>query len=298
MANFKTRSRGLKWLARGTNQQTNTGLFHLNSSLSGRTQLGNSGTGVAMAGAAGIVNPDPDRLVQRVQGYDVSYARIQNRSSAALSWYGFGGRLPNYMWQAGLVDDGVYTDDTVDAQDTDANDFPMAVNADNNTGFAILSKVPFNVLSINVGTQDGGTQTGALKYSIGTGSTLATLTNPYVAPPAQWASGENIVAWEIPTDWVVTDGTELTGVPSGYYMMVVEETTASATAGLATAIEVFYFPWQGEVLADNAVAELVTSGEPVNVPYADALVVGVSTITAIQSSATLTFRPGASVGGA
>lgn len=294
---MKTLTRGLKYQLRGTNQQTNDGLIHLNSKLSGRTQLGNSGTGVAGAGAAGIVNPDPDKWVQRVPGYDIGYAKIQNRSSAALTWYGVGGRLPNNLWLAGLVDDGVYTDDTADLQDRDTNDFAMAVNADNNTGFAILSKVPFNVISLNVTTQDGGTQTGALKYSIGTGSTLATLTNPYIGPPAQWASGENILAWEIPTDWVVTDGTELTGVPAGYYLMVVEETTAAATAALAMAGEIFYFPWQGEVLADNAFVELVPGLDTVNLPYADALVAGISTITAIQSSAMISFSPGTAVGG-
>lgn len=294
---MKTRSRGLKYLLRGTNQQTDVGLFHLNSKLSGRTQLGNSGTGVAGAGAAGIVNPNPDSYVQRVAGYDIGYARIQNRSGGAFTWYGIGGRLPNNLWLAGLVDDGTYIDDTTDLQDTDTNDFAMALDADNNTGFAILSRVPFNVISLNVTTQDAGTQTGALKYSVGTGSTLATLTNPYVAPPAQWASGENIVAWEIPTDWVVTDGTELTGVPAGYYLMVVEETTAAATAALAKAGEIFYFPWQGEVLADNGVAEFAPGFDTINLPYADALVAGISSISALQSSATIQFGPGTAAGG-
>ena len=274
--NLKTVSRGLKYLLRGTNQQTNTGLFHLNSLLSGRN------------------NSDPAR---RVQGYDLGYARIQNRSGGAFTWYGAGGRLPNYLWKAGLVDDGAFTDDTTALQDITTDDFAMAVDADANTGFAILSKVPFNVISLNVSTQDAGTQTGALKYSIGTGSTLATLTNPYVAPPSQWAAGENIVAWEIPTDWVVTDGTELTGVPAGYYLMVVEETTAAATAALAKAGEVWYFPWQGEVLADNAVAELVPGVASFNLPYVDALGVGISSISAIQSSGTLSFAPGTAVGG-
>lgn len=292
MSNFKTLNRGLAVKLRGTNQQTDNGLFHLNSKLSGRTQLGNSAPG-----AGGIVDPAPDRHVRRVQGYDISYAKIQNRSSAAFTWFGFGGRIPNYMWLAGLNDDGVFTDDTVDAQDADTNDFPLAVDADNNTGFVILCKVPFNVLSINVSTQDAGTQTGALKYSIGTGSTLGTITNPYVAPPAQFASGENIIAYEIPLDWVPTDGTEMTGVPAGYYMLSVEQTTAAVTAALAKALEVWYFPWQNEVLADNAWAEMVNSGEPFNLPYADALGVGISTITAIQSSGTLTFRPGTAVGG-
>lgn len=271
---FRTVSRGLSTLLRGTNQQTNTGLIHLNGLLSGR---------------------DNSDAAQRVQGYSINYARIHNRSGGA-TFAGFGVRLPNRLWQAGLVDDGVYTDDTADLQDTDTNDFAMAVDADNNTGFAILSAVPFNFISLNVTTQDAGTQTGAIKYSKGTGSTLGTITNAYVSPPAQWASGENIVGFEPPTDWAKTDGTELTGVPSGMYLLVVEETTAAVTAALAKAGEIFYLPIVQEAVADNGVLEFAP-GCPLAIPYGDALVAYIGSVSAIQSVATFSFSPGTAFGG-
>lgn len=272
---FRTTSKGLNAKIRGTYQQTDNGLVALNSLLSGRT------------------NSD---VPQRVQGVQINYCRMHNRSGNA-AIMGFGVRLPNRLWQAGLVDDGVFTDDTADLQDLDTNDFAMAVDADNNTGFAILSFVPFNVISINVTTQDAGTQTGVLKYSKGTGSTLGTITNPYAGPPAQWASGENVIAFEPPIDWAKTDGTELTGVPSGMYLLVVEETTAAATAALAKAGEIFYMPVIQEAVADNGILEVQLGVDTLGIPYGDAIAAYISDITAIQSAISVSFAQGNAMGG-
>lgn len=283
MANaYRSISRALDVKLRGTNQQLTTGLWHVNSLLTGNVGSDNNGN-----------RP-------RVSGYTLGYGRIHNRSSG-VAVCGFGARVPNYMWTAGLWADGTttFTDDTADWQDRDTNDFDLGTAATANDGFCVFSDVPFNCVSIDVTTaSSGGSQAAAVSYSLGTGSWSSAMANLFVQDGLAtfYPTGENLIVFSQPADWGKTTGAEGTNVPIGKYGIRVRCTTAATNTAKGLAGEVWNIYLPTEAVADNGVLEYYGSPE-LAMPYADALAGFISSVTATQSHGTLVFSPGTAFGG-
>jgi len=239
---------GYPFKLRGTNQQTDLGFI-----LPGPRMLGDQPTST---------------LTPLMQGSPkVGYFAQQNRSGSACV-AGLGARLPNRYWRFGQWVDATttFTDDTTDAQSTAAADVALETTT-NNDGYVIYSPVRFNAISINVATAStGGTPARAIRYSNGTGWT--TLTNPYVldASGANYATGENIVVFAPPVDWLPMASSVPTGLRAGFYALNIRATTApTGTAGVASAVEVLQVLKPYEALADNA--EYTWEGPPLELAF-------------------------------
>lgn len=271
---------------RGTNQQTTTGLLHLNSRLSGRG------------------SDDGTKGVKRLQGYQVGYSKLHNRSGAT-TFGGFGVRIPNWLWYAGqtVASGGAFTDDTDAAQDITTNDFPLETTV-NDTGFLIYSDVPFNAISINVSTAsvDATNPARTVEYSDGTsgGFTAFGANDVFVQDGAadEYAAGENLIVFAPLQAWRKTTGaeTEVTGLPSGKYAIWVRSGTApDTTAALAKAIEIWRIYGIQENITDNAVVEY-NSGFEFAMPYGDAFGALIGSVSAVGSIATALISPGGAFG--
>ena len=231
---------------------------------------------------------------------------IQNRTSAT-AVVGVGGRLPISMWEAGQWDESDYaagtvaTDDTTDAQDAGVGDFVIDVVGTNSDGFYIASSVPFNIVSLVLSQASSANAVYAAYYSktttaTGFGNNYTTFTNTLVAP--SFGTGEQLLWWNIPTDWVPTDsGTVIVnrhglGIPVDKYVIVVKSTTApDSTAGLASLIMLGRMYYSTAVVAtDKTFLRTEDEGEFPILPQCDALCVAISNIAALQSRATVTFR--------
>jgi len=213
---------------------------------------------------------------------------IHNRSGGA-AVVGIGGRLPQNMWTAGqIVAAGTYTDDTTDAQDSDANDFPLTTLT-NNDGFGVFGLVPFSIVSLIVGTAAaGGSPVWDLAYTKAGGS-WGTITNPYVAPVFT-AGGEQLIWFEPPTDWAVAEAGHGTGVPVGSYGLRCRATTApNATAGLLTNMVVGRMMMTTESVDDNSVLNNIGGVEIPLPPQCDAICAAISTADP-QNRASVSWR--------
>lgn len=213
---------------------------------------------------------------------------IHNRSGGA-AVVGVGGRIPQSLWTAGqIVAAGAFTDDTVDAQDADANDFALTTLT-NNDGFGIFCQVPFNIASIIVGTAAaGGSPAWDLAYTLA-GGTWGTITNAYVAPLFT-ATGEQLIWFEAPTDWARAEAGHGTGVTVGSFGIRCRATTApNATAGLATNIVLGYMVLSTEAVADNAVLNNIGGEEIALPPQCDAICAAISTANS-QNRASVSWR--------
>lgn len=290
--NWKTAQSDLSVRLRGTNQQTSTGLLHLNSLISGSN--------------SSDTTPFDSR---RVQGYQLGSYRFQSANAA--NGCAIGVRIPNWLWGAGFWVDATttFTDDTTDWQDAGANDFALTTVSTNNDGFIVWSKVKFNLITINVGAASSGTSQAAVSnYSKGDGTWTAFPTNPYLAAftgaSTFYPQGENIIYFREPAQWGKTTGAEGTGVPSGVYAIRVRATTApTTTPGTGTAAEVWrmYMPSQIKsdgtgLLADGAVIEIPHAQGPIAMPYGDALGV-YSTVVTNTNLVTANFQSGGAFGG-
>ncbi len=267
LVNWKSAQMGLAAQLRGTAQQTDTGLLHLNSLVSG--------------GLSSDTTPFDRR---RVQGYQLNYMRYQSANAA--NGCAIGVRIPNWLWTAGSWIDGTttFTDDTTDWQDTGTGDFILSTTSTNDSGFIVFCSVKFNLITINVGTASSGTsQTAVLTYSSGAGTWSAMPTASFLAPftgaATFYPTGENIIYFKEPALWGKTTGAEGTGVPSGMYAIKVACTTAATTSGgVGNAAEVWrmYMPSQIKndgtgLLADGAIIELPGQLGALSMPYGDAL---------------------------
>lgn len=240
---------------RGTLQQTDTGLLYKPPTYK------NAGTSFSFGGI-------------RVGGIS-----LHNRSAATCA-VGYGVRIPNYLWKAGQWVDSTttFTDDTTDAQNTTTNDFPLETTTAND-GYVILSRIPFNAVSINVSTAsvDAGTVARAVRFSDSTGAAWQSAdTNLFVQDGLvlNYATGENCVVFSPPVDWGLSTTALGTGIPENYYAMNVRSTDPPATtAGLAKAIEIFRLFMPTEGLADNGLYEWGWAGAEITMPTeGDALV--------------------------
>lgn len=208
--------------------------------------------------------------------FAVKDASIHNRSGSS-AVVGLGGRFPVDLWKAGQWTDGTttFTDDTTDAQDAGTNDFALT-STTNNDGFIVLCKVPFNIIDIVVGVAAaGGAPAFDLAYSI-VGGTWSTISNAYVHDVLS-GTGENLIWFEPPMNWAVTEAGHGTGIDTGYYGIRVRATTApSGTAALATIMTIGRMLFTTEGVADNAILSVYGGEEFRLPPQCDALMAAIS----------------------
>lgn len=222
---------------RGTSQQTNTGLLKLSPSYS---------------------QPTSQTAAQSTfyQGtWSLGMFDMHNRSGGA-AVLGIGVRIANHFWKAGFYVNATttFTDDTTDAQDADANDFPLETGATNSDGVIIHSSALFNAITMNVGTADtGGSPVRALRYSNAAGTGWTDFANLFVqdGAAAAYSTGEQILAWAPPADWGKTAAALATGLPAGRYAVNLRSTTAPTTAALVNTMEVWRLYFLTEAVADN-----------------------------------------------
>lgn len=245
---YQTVDLSYPWIIRGTNHQTDLYLLYQPPK-------------VNLPGTLGGQTP---QVPVRQNGMRLGGFSLHNRAGAAAN-VGIGVRIQNYLWKAGqwVNSTTTYTDDTTDAQSTTASDVVLETTTDN-TGFVILSRVPINAISINVGTASSGAGDPARSLTYSTGAAghtwSAALTNTFASDgaAADMATGENVWVWALPLDHTPTtaDNGLGTGIPKGYYAVRIMSTTAPVTtAALATSIEVYRFFQLTEALADNGVYE-------------------------------------------
>lgn len=206
----------------------------------------------------------------------LAWARIQFRGSGTPE-VGIGGRLDRSAWKAyGLTGAGVLTDDTVDAQSSTTNDFPLEIAADAGSGFMVASSHIFNVLDLLVTTASTGTNpTRVLEYSGPAG--WVGISNALVPPVtgAHFTAIEALVMWTPPQDWTpMTIALHGTGVPAGWYGIRVRATTIPGTlAAVAKSLSVARVKTLNDIPATAGVYEWQPSLAPlyINAPC-DALV--------------------------
>lgn len=253
---YKTISGNNNARLRGTNQQTDAGLLWCNGSWR-----------------------DHNGQYLKFEGVSCAGFSIQNNSGSA-TVVGFGYRIPNRLWIAGQWDASEaateFVDDTAAAQDTTAGDFALETTT-NNDGYVVASRVPFNAVSINVTTAsvDATDPVRAVRYSNTAGSGWTAITigdlvvSDGISAAGEYAAGENLLVFSRPLTWGRTAA--LSNIPSGYYAINVQATTApDTTAALAGSLELWNFPYLKKAVADGSTLEFVPS-EPFLFEHADAV---------------------------
>jgi hypothetical protein len=211
----------------------------------------------------------------------IALASVQNRSAATVN-VGIGVRLSTSMWHAGqwVHATTTFTDDTTDFQDSGTSDAALETLT-NGDGFLVSSTRKFNALCIKVGTASSTGPIRVLEYSSGTSSWTG-ITNyiNFAAAGADFPTGENVIVWIPPADWVPMASGHGTGVTVGEYGIRVRATTApNTTAALATSMSVHRLYFLLEGLTDNNVYELPLNGMYLPMePSADAIVSYISTV--------------------
>lgn len=159
----------------------------------------------------------------------------------------------------------------------------------NNDGFGIFSLIPFNIVSLVIGTAGaGGSPAWDLAYTLA-GGTWGTISNAYVAPLFT-ATGEQLIWFEPPVDWAVSEAGHGTGVPVGYYGIRSRATTApSGTAALATSMVLGRMLMTTEAVGDNAVLNNIGGGELALPAQCDAICAAISVANS-QNRASVNFR--------
>lgn len=241
---------------RGTLQQTDEGLLHINPTY----RVGSR----ALDGTTNYTDLPVEGMI--IRRFELSRITTGNA--------GIGVRWANRNWRAGQWTEvgSVYTDDTTDAQDPGADDFALETTTVND-GFVIIATRKFAWVSINVTTAGAATaNTHTVRYSnfAGTGWTAVDAQSAYVdtfSNAADYATGEIRFVWAPPDDWGKV--TSIGSVPAGFYALNVRATVVAGAAALAGTIEV------GNMLGVRAIAANgIWEQEQVNFsdPWADALV--------------------------
>lgn len=172
-------------------------------------------------------------------------ARVHNRSGGALD-LGIMKKLSNDAWKLW----GIVAADTPDATDRTAaiqtgTATNLATTVDS-SGFLIQGKKKFNCLSFNVSTGEVGSP--VYTYLYWNGSSYTTLTT--ITVPTAYTTGEKVILFLIPSDWVV--GTDAgTGGDSDKYSIKMVATTAPSTAMKANSLVVGQIIDFTEGVADN-----------------------------------------------
>lgn len=173
-------------------------------------------------------------------GLQLALASFQFRG-AGTPEIGIGGRLDRNFWKCYLVSGaGALTDKTTEAQEATADDTPLEIAADNNSGFAIVSPHKFNCIALNIGVgSSGGSAVRTVEYSGPSG--WVAIANCLVAAPTSgdWSTGEQLVWFTKPAAWTVMDAVNHAGYPVGLYGIRVRSTTApTTTAAVASSLSV------------------------------------------------------------
>ena len=145
-------------------------------------------------------------------------------------------------------------------------------------------RVPFNAISIHVGTASVNTTTTtrALFVTNAAGSTFSTaVTNPFVltgaaaelAATAATIANEALVVFAPPADWGKVQAGGYVGVPEGFYAVNVRATLApTTTAAVANAISIYWLALLTENILDNGTMEWESSATSLFFPEGDGLV--------------------------
>ena len=219
-----------------------------------------SATAVADFGNAQALFVAPTNVFSAGVGVAVQNVSLGNRSGGLVT-AGLAVRLGNTVWTAGQVTAaGVYTADTADAQDATTGDFSLHDRADSGSGFLVSADIRFNILGlVQSAAGDQTTPVKLLEYWDGT-SWIDLLSgtgfNNVFINDALTATGEQVLCWGIPNDWVV--GGSGTGVPSGKYNLRVLRTHSGAGTANPVASQLFVgvAKMLNEELGDNAFATI------------------------------------------
>lgn len=187
-----------------------------------------------------ICGPDTIDSTLLPAAIEVAEIVVTNRSGAAADM-GWGYIMPTTHWLAGQWDDSetpAYVEDTTDAQDAGATDFPLFTTTDDD-GFVIQCDYPFNVIGIDLGTAEAGGPTYVYSYWNGSAWTTIDQTNQVFNLPDYTSTppANEYIAFPTPYDWVqlATGDTPVDthGLTAGKYAVRVVATTAPTTAPVA-----------------------------------------------------------------
>lgn len=230
-------------------------------------------------GQAGLLTPFG--VGQPVQIY---YMRAQNRSGST-SAVAVVALIKDDYWVFGQIDgSGVYTDDTVDAQDADTNDAALDGTVAN-AGFVLGAKLPFGCVSADVTTAGAGNTPAAthdIAYWNGSAWTAIAAAGLLVDVPraADWATGEQLIMFDPPSDWA--QGGSGTGVPQTYYNIRVRRTalpTVGRADALARRLYVGFLIASEDAIVLNGAIERFFENEPL-APPAACVAIGLACSTA------------------
>lgn len=224
-----------------------------------------------------------------LQSLGLGYFGIHNRSGGSII-AGVGVRIPNGLWIAGQWVDIAgtpFTDDTADAQDIGATDFALETTT-NDDGFVVASRVPFNAISIDIGTASAGAgdPVRAVRYSNTAGDGWTNFANLLIQDGAAadlaltgtTIANEALIVWNVPLDWGQIQAAGLSGITGGYYAINVRATTAPVTtAAVADSLSIYRIYFLVEDLIDNKLYEWGTNDVEWHMPNGDALVALFST---------------------
>jgi hypothetical protein len=202
-------------------------------------------------------------------GVELGYFSLHNRAGTT-QMAGMAVRIPNNLWVAGKwsAASTTYIDDTTDAQSTATTDFPLETAAVNNDGFVVASVVPFNAMSFDIVTANGGAgatramfrsdRAGAAWTTVAANASYVTL--PAVIPVTGTnPANEGLVVFDVAEDWgAVTASTNAnwTGMPLNMYAINIRATTAPTAAAVANSLSIYRMYWVTEGLADNGTFEV------------------------------------------
>lgn len=253
-----------------------------------------------------ILKPNGDTVDGVVTQFVIGSASLHNRSGAS-SINGIGGRIPIDLWEAGQWDDSeyaagtVFADDTTDAQDAGTSDFTLDTVSTNNDGFLLACDIPFNIISVMVGTASVSNTAWKLYYSKATAGTG--FSNNYteiknaLVKPSFGSTGEQLIWFQPPQDWVkATSGTAIQDrhgatVPEKFLLLIKSTSAPDTTAGLASLFILGRMYYSTAGVADKATfLRTEEESEMPIAPQLDALVCATSIISTEGSRATVTFR--------
>lgn len=228
------------------NQQNNTGILYRPPTAGTVNITGSASPDNLTRGPGGGVGES------LLMGIGMGNFALWNSSGGTIT-VGIGVRIPNVLWGAGQwvnANTTSYTDDTADAQSAAGGGF-AAETTTNNDGIAIHSRVPFNLVSFDVGTA-GDAATRVARYSNSAGNGWTDIGTNILAD-AWTATGERIWFYHTPPDWGTTQNPDLAGVPGGRYALNLRATVApAATAALMDSLSIYRMYFINEALANNA----------------------------------------------
>jgi len=163
----------------------------------------------------------------------------------------------NVNWWAGTYDDGAgtYTDDTVNAQDTGVDDFPLTTVAnDANDGCYISCDFTFNYVIFKVANQAAGAPVTVYEYWNGSSWTAIT---PTTAPVWTDTDGDKVLEFDIPLDsdgillWKIYSEAETTDGIENRYVLRIRFSTAPTNRFLCDYLVLKHTQYLTQILANG-----------------------------------------------